>query len=191
LSSQSTPVMNPTSNNAVRVGCSTIIGKGNSSTPTAYVDVYRAFPANLTGQAYDTREPVVYDPNRQGQGNHAWPYTYILYGYDLTDLAAVKAGTKLPYKLVPYAMWDIRQLLPNSASSYGQIYGVSWDAVGRRLFVEIAMGDGYPSIVVLSVDNPNPTDTTYQRSISIASLDGRSSKMVTGTLDVLNSSKAL
>ena len=154
LSEQSTPVRHPNSNNSVALGCANIVGKGNSGTPTAYVDVDVAFTGNLTSQDYVVGKNRIYDPQRPGQGNHAWPYTYVCYAYDLNDLAAAKAGTKNPYDIVPYAMWDIAALLPDTASQYSQIHGVAWDAAGRRLFIELILTGAsgtYKTIVVFQV----------------------------------------
>ncbi len=38
---------------------------------------------------------------------HAWPYQVQVWAYDLNDLAAVKAGSRQPWSVRPYAIWPL------------------------------------------------------------------------------------
>jgi hypothetical protein len=156
LSKQSTPLQNPTSNNSVRPGCARIIGKGNSGTASAYIEVDQPYPPNLTNQPFMAGEPNVYDPVRiDGQGNHAYPYMPMVYHYDANDLLAVKQGRKQPSDVRPLDMWDLTSLLPAWQNHGGQIGGAAYDESTQRIFVMQPGVDGsgydYPVIYVLQI----------------------------------------
>jgi hypothetical protein len=83
-----------------------------------------------------------YDPLDQDKGNHAYPYNYQAWAYDLNDLAAVKAGRKQPWDVKPYAIWTIT--FPTGGlvlHGYG-IGGVAYDPVHRLVYVSQLCADG-------------------------------------------------
>jgi len=65
-------------------------------------------------------------------GEHAYPYRYMVWAYDANDLAAVKAGTKQYWQVLPYDTWSFE--LP-IASYSRMIYGVTYDQASHRLFL--------------------------------------------------------
>jgi hypothetical protein len=75
-------------------------------------------------------EIYCYDPVNGAKGQHAYPYTHFVWAYDVNDLAAVKAGTKQPWQVVPYATW--RLSLPYGVN---ELAGVAYDASRQRLYV--------------------------------------------------------
>jgi hypothetical protein len=93
------------------------------------------------------------DPTNDYQGNHAYPYRFQIWAYDVNDLIAVKNGTKLPWHPTPYAIIPLpRQSgLPDVSGVTG---GSAYDPATQRLyFVDwTAEGNGYPLIHVYSIN---------------------------------------
>lgn len=73
-----------------------------------------------------------YDPSSSDKGAHAYPYVYQVWAYDANDLLDVKAGTKNPWDIVPYARWEFE--LPFADSSK-KIKGVAYDPSTQRIFI--------------------------------------------------------
>jgi hypothetical protein len=72
-----------------------------------------------------------------GQGTHAAPYVSRVWAYNAADLAAVRAGTKQPFDLRPYAIWDLD--LPIGESSV--IKGAAYDPTTKRIFISQSRGE--------------------------------------------------
>jgi hypothetical protein len=94
-----------------------------------------------------------YDPTTSDKGSHAYPYRYQIWAYDLNDLAAVKAGSKQPWDVVPYGIWPFDLPMPETGVKIG---GVGYDSQRQLLYVSQlrADEDGYghrPIIHVLKV----------------------------------------
>lgn len=87
-------------------------------------------------------ERYCYDPSNSDKGQHAYPYRYQMWAYDLNDWAAVRAGHRDPWSVKPYGVWPFELPFPESGVRIG---GVAYDATGRRLFVSQmhADRDGY------------------------------------------------
>ena len=83
-----------------------------------------------------------YDPTSSDKGQHAFPYRYQMWAYDLGDWAAVRAGKREPWEVKPYAIWPFE--LPVSEPGT-RIIGVAFDAGAQRLFISQrhADRDGY------------------------------------------------
>jgi hypothetical protein len=83
-----------------------------------------------------------YDPTSPDKGQHAYPYRYQVWAYDLNDFAAVKAGQKQPWEIVPYGVWPFDLPTPEIQVKLG---GVGYDAANQRLYVSqlYADRDGY------------------------------------------------
>ena len=73
-----------------------------------------------------------YDPTSADQGIHAYPFRYQVWAYDLNDFAAVKAGAKKPWEVVPYGVWPLTFPTPEPRTIIG---GVSYDAVNQTIYV--------------------------------------------------------
>jgi hypothetical protein len=73
-----------------------------------------------------------YDPTSSSKGSHSYPYRYQIWAYDLNDFAAVKAGTKKPWDVVPYALWPLEFPTPAPQTLIG---GVSYDQVRQTIYV--------------------------------------------------------
>ncbi len=99
---------------------------------------------NLVGTASADGSHWCYDPTSGDKGTHAYPYRYQVWAYDMNDLAAVKAGTKQPWQVVPYGVWPFD--LPTFEKAV-KIGGVTYDPARQLLYVS-QMGadkDGYAS----------------------------------------------
>ncbi len=106
-------------------GTRTAVFLGSNGTgPFCYGDgVPNRAAAEKTGNCYD--------PARADKGQHAYPYRYQMWAYDLNDWAAVKAGTKQPWEVVPYAVWPFELPFPEPGTKIG---GVAFDSVRRLLY---------------------------------------------------------
>ena len=91
-----------------------------------------------------------YDPSNSDKGQHAYPYRYQAWAYDLNDFAAVKAGAKQPWEVVPYAVWPLNFPTPGTTVRLG---GVAYDAQRQLIYVAQrgADVDGYASRPVIHV----------------------------------------
>lgn len=97
-----------------------------------------------------------YDPTASDKGTHAYPYRFQIWAYDLNDMAAVRAGTKQPWDVLPYGVWPFD--FPTFEKQV-RIGGVTYDAERQLLYVAqlLADKDGYqsrPIIHVFQLDLP-------------------------------------
>ena len=88
--------------------------------------------ASLAGTTGPDGEVYCYDPTSDDKGQHAYPYRYQIWAYDLNDFAAVKAGTKQPWEVVPYGVWPFD--LPVIEKSV-RIGGVAYDAQRQTVYL--------------------------------------------------------
>ena len=97
---------------------------------------------SLVGTLGPDQEIFCYDPTSTAKGQHAYPYNYQIWAYDLNDLAAVRAGTKQPWDVVPYGVWPFAVPFAEPAVRIG---GVGYDASRQILYVSqmYADQDGY------------------------------------------------
>jgi hypothetical protein len=83
-----------------------------------------------------------YDPSNSDKGQHAYPYRYQIWAYDMNDWAAVRAGQRDPWEVKPYGVWPFELPTPEAGTRIG---GVAYDAARRYLFISQlgADRDGY------------------------------------------------
>jgi hypothetical protein len=114
LKDQATPVVSLASR--TYTAAPLITDRGDSGLPTAWVRVAQAFPPNLTNQAYHLGERTCYDPPSRGaflpnpvsgHGPCAYPRQTVIWAYDSNEFAAVRAGTKQYYDVLPHAVIPI------------------------------------------------------------------------------------
>lgn len=83
-----------------------------------------------------------YDPTNADKGQHAFPYRYQMWAYDVAELAEVRAGRRDPWSVKPYGVWpfDLPFVEPGV-----RIGGVAYDPSRQRIFVSqlLADRDGY------------------------------------------------
>lgn len=113
----------------------------------------------LVGLPDGSGSTYCYDPWSTSHGQHSDPYYYQFWLYDLNDLAAVKAGTKQPYEVIPYEYFDVTFTqgsggTPPSAgtSYYGASYGggLAYDKVHQYLYVGQAGVDNANGVTALA-----------------------------------------
>lgn len=98
------------------------------------------------------------DPSNSSKGEHAYPYRAYVWAYNANDLAAVRAGSRQPYAVTPYATWELSQL-GNVVSDFG-VGGAAYDPATGRIYVAKKHGDGdNPLIYVYHVNNSAETAT--------------------------------
>lgn len=97
---------------------------------------------SLANQSSSSGERLCYDPTSSDKGSHTYPYRYQFWAYDLSDLAAVRAGKKDPWEVRPYGVWPFDVPTPQPGKRIG---GVGFDAARRLLYVAqmSADQDGY------------------------------------------------
>jgi hypothetical protein len=132
---------------------------------------------------------LCYDPTNTDKGTHAYPYRYQMWAYDLNDFAAVRAGTKQPWEVLPYGVWPFDLPTPERSVRLG---GVGYDANTQTLYLSqmLADKDGYSYRAIIhalhvnlaqpiapaaadavtiaaSVAAPQPTGTSVRFSASV------------------------
>ncbi len=78
------------------------------------------------------------DPVNDDKGNHAYPYRYQIWAYDLADLADVKTGKRKPWDVRPYDIWVLSLPFDEPAKHLG---GVAYDPARRLLYVSQMLAD--------------------------------------------------
>ncbi len=91
-----------------------------------------------------------YDPINADKGQHAYPYRYQIWAYDLNDLAAVKRGEKDPWEVVPYGVWPFSLPIPEPSV---RITGIGYDSATQTIYLSQmrAEKDGYANRPVIHV----------------------------------------
>jgi hypothetical protein len=87
----------------------------------------------------DKNEKFCYDPTTADKGQHAYPYRYQMWAYDLGEWAEVRAGRRDPWSVKPYAVWPFE--LPTPETNSVRIIGVAYDAATQRLFISQRSAD--------------------------------------------------
>lgn len=68
------------------------------------------------------------------KGWHSYPRYYAVYAFNADDLVAVKAGTKNPYDVTPYALWSIEFPGQDSYLFNGANCSMCFDDANKRMF---------------------------------------------------------
>lgn len=105
-----------------------------------------------------------YDPTNPAKGGHAYPYTAFIWAYDASDLAAVKAGRKLPWSIQPYGRWPLQ--LPFGGFN---VVGASYDPSTNRLFVSQGGDYALPVIHVFRVNTNVSVRPAAPRNVVVRS----------------------
>ena len=138
----------------------------NTYTPFSLADVYggMAIPSGFRSVLYIRRHGDVTcygtgaecgDPTDGSKGQHAYPYRHEVIAYDLNDLAAVYAGTTLPWEVQPYATWTLSDMLPFSGGvGYARMKSSVYDPATRRWYITAFSGSttyGPPRVHVYQI----------------------------------------
>lgn len=138
---------------------------------------------SLSGTMGPDGEKYCYDPVVGDKGQHAYPYRYQIWAYDLADFAAVKAGTKAAWDVVPYGVWPFD--LPTPETSSIRIGGVSYDAQNQILYLLQlwADRDGYayrPIVHALKMNVP-ASSSTPSRATAVTLTPNAAAPQTAGT----------
>ena len=92
----------------------------------------------VAGTRGSDSENYCFDPSTSDKGQHAYPYHYQIWAYDLNELAEVRAGKRDPWSVKPYGVWPLELPFPEKGVRIG---GVAYDAAGQRLFIAQSQAD--------------------------------------------------
>jgi hypothetical protein len=81
---------------------------------------------------------ICFDPTSSDKGQHAYPYRYQMWAYDLNELAEVRAGRRDPWSVKPYGVWPFELPFPEPSVRIG---GVAYDAARQRIFIAQSQAD--------------------------------------------------
>lgn len=96
---------------------------------------------SLAGTPAPGGEVYCYDPLSSDKGQHAYPYNYQIWAYKLSDLAAVKAGTKQPWEVLPYGVWPLNIPMPQTQV---RLTSVGFNPATNRIYATQYKGEPYP-----------------------------------------------
>jgi hypothetical protein len=111
---------------------------------------------------------VCYDPVDSNKGNHGYPYQFQIMAFDLNDLAAVAAGTKQPYSVLPYAVWPLTTGIVGVGGGGDNIAGGAvYDPTLKRIYFATPFADGtLPLVQVWQVNTAGGSPLTPPASPS-------------------------
>ena len=134
----------------------------------------------LVGKVGSDGEKYCYDPTSSDKGQHAYPYRYQVWAYDLNDFAAVKSGAKNPWDVTPYGVWPFE--LPTPAEKV-KLGGVGYDAATKTLYLSqlYADKDGYSFRPVIHALRLNATGTLATPVASVSVTADKPSPQMVGT----------
>jgi hypothetical protein len=92
----------------------------------------------LQGTPTGTGDIYCLDYEVTSKGQHGNPWTQRVWAYDANDLAAVKAGSKQPWAVVPYAWWDFE--FPQFQYTH-LIKSAAYDPSTQRIYLAGQYGD--------------------------------------------------
>lgn len=122
---------------AIITGTRTVLFVGRNGTgPFCYGDG-TSDPLKARSRDADGRQ-WCYDPVNSDKAPHAYPYRLQFWAYDLNDLAAVRAGSRDPWEVKPYAVWPFELPIDEPRKRVGS---VAFDPARRRLFISQLQGD--------------------------------------------------
>lgn len=104
-----------------------------------------------------------YDPTNSYKGPHGYPYHHQVWAYDANDLLQVKAGTKNPWDVLPYATWALPDI--DGGNGTATIRSATYDQATRRWYVTTDSGGSTPEVHVYEITSAvlQPTRLGPQR----------------------------
>src|SRR3989338_6970816 len=118
---------------------------------------------SLQGQLAPGGSIYCYDPTDSSKGNHAYPYEYQVWAYDVNDFIAVKNGQKNPWDVIPN-VWTFNVPIQSSVAG-----GVAYDPSTQRIFLVAPRTEypgAYPAIHVFKVQGGTTVTLTPTVSLS-------------------------
>lgn len=102
-----------------------------------------------------------YDPSDGSKGTHGYPYVHQVWAYNAADMVAVKNGSKQPWDIFPYAVWNYA--LPFQTESRS-IAGAAYDSATQRIYISQIMGNS--DLPVVHVFQVKLAGTSVPTSVS-------------------------
>jgi hypothetical protein len=97
---------------------------------------------DLAGQPTPDGTTWCYDPDDSSKGTHAYPYVAEVWAYDAADLLAVRKHRRRPWRVKPYATWQLS--LPFGSPRIG---GAAYDPSRGLIYVSQQYGDGTAPLI--------------------------------------------
>ena len=122
------------------------------------------FGRNGTGTYCYGSGAVCNDPTNPSSGNHAYPYRFQFWAYDMNDFIEVKAGTIQPWDVIPSGVWPIEEFPLPGTPTTDQVNpgGSAYDPVTKRLFVvqleaeKTGCCSAFPIVHVYKINTTSP-----------------------------------
>lgn len=116
---------------------------------------------------YGTHAACSNDPCNMYKGYHAYPYEPQILFYDPEDINDVVAGSKDPWTVLPYEVYNTRDVMFDPAC--GVLGAVAYDETRGLIYaVEQTVGEsGEPAVHVWNVNTGPTTTTTNQTTTTI------------------------
>ena len=101
----------------------------------------------------DGPKAPIYDPADSSTGEHAWPYRYQVWAYDVNEFGSVRDGKRKPESIRPYAVWNISLPFVDPSANH-DTEGMAYDPKRMRLFLVQSMAGpwGEPAVHVFQVN---------------------------------------
>ncbi len=90
-----------------------------------------------------------YDPTNSYKGTHGYPYRHQIWAYDAEELAAVRAGSKAPWQVTPYATWALPEM--GGATGAATMQSATYDPTTRRWYIALEGSGAAPEVHVYQV----------------------------------------
>jgi hypothetical protein len=87
------------------------------------------------------------DPVDSSKGTHAYPYIHQVWAYDALDLLAVKEGTRQPWEVKPYALWQLDDM---DSTGGANIAGMTYDPTSGMVYITEMYGES-PAVDVYQI----------------------------------------
>jgi hypothetical protein len=112
----------------------------------------------VNGHTNTTPQIPIYDPSDSSTGEHAWPYRYQVWAYDVNELAKAKTGIIKPYEVKPYSVWSFKIPFEDQNGRHNT-GGIAYNPKTKQLyFVQSNAGPyGEPVVHVFKISNATPT----------------------------------
>ena len=116
-----------------------------------------------------------YDPFQiYTKGTHGYPVKPYVWAYSADDFALVRAGTKKPWEILPYGVWEFTfpTTTYNGQTKEFVVGGAAYDPATRRLFITQSNIDGNdpkPIVHVYEIQNlnaPLPAPTNLKGTLA-------------------------
>jgi hypothetical protein len=124
--------------------------------------VFQYGVGGVNGRTNGSPSVPIYDPSDSSTGEHAWPYRYQIWAYDVDELSKVTPAGLKPHDVKPYSVWSFTLPFEDSNGRH-DTGGVAYNPKTKQLyFVQQKAGPyGEAIIHVLRVNPAVSASITY------------------------------